>query len=103
MLAQRVRDEGMPVAHIAKAMGVSRQWIHRFDIEGEAGLQDRSSRPHSIPRETSPNIEDSVVAARLEHRRGPEWLFHGRLACRAARLQRICDARDCRGWGCQVG
>ena len=34
--------QGMPVAHVAKAMGVSRQcahrWVARFDAEGEAGL-----------------------------------------------------------------
>ena len=42
---------GWPQAHIAKAMGISRQcahrWVARFDIEGDAGLRDRSSRPHS--------------------------------------------------------
>ena len=40
-------------AHIAAAMGVSRKcvktWIDRFDAEGEAGLHDRSSRPHRCP------------------------------------------------------
>ena len=68
----------MPVAHVAKAMGISRQcahkWIRRFDTEGEQGLVDRSSRPHVCTRQTPPDIEDTVIAARLEHRRGPEWL-----------------------------
>ena len=35
-----------------EAMGISRQcahrWVARFDTEGEAGLHDRSSRPHAI-------------------------------------------------------
>jgi transposase len=39
---------GWKQAHIAAAMGVSRQclgtWITRFQGEGEAGLVDRSSR-----------------------------------------------------------
>ena len=78
LLVQRVRDEGMPVAHVAKAMGISRQcahkWVARFDAEGEAGLHDRSSRPHTCARQTPPDVEDIVIAARLEHRRGPEWL-----------------------------
>lgn len=78
LLVRRVRDEGMPVAHVAKAMGISRQcahkWVARFDAEGEAGLHDRSSRPHRLARQTSPDVEDAVIAARLEHRRGPEWL-----------------------------
>ena len=78
LLVQRVRQEGMPVAHAAKAMGVSRQcahrWVGRFDAEGEAGLHDRSSRPHRTPGRTAAAVEDLVVAARLEHRRGPDWL-----------------------------
>ncbi len=68
----------MPVAHVAKAMGVSRQcahrWIARFDAEGDAGLEDRSSRPHRMPTRTSPEIEAVVLAARREHRRGQDWL-----------------------------
>jgi transposase InsO family protein len=68
----------MPVAHVAKAMGISRQcahrWIARFDTEGDAGLVDRSSRPHRMPTKTSPEVEARVLAARSEHRRGPDWL-----------------------------
>lgn len=78
LLVQRVRDQGMPVAHVAKAMGVSRQcahrWVARFDAEGEAGLADRSSRPHRMPTRTSAQVEAAVVAARNEHRRGQDWL-----------------------------
>jgi transposase InsO family protein len=59
-------------------MGISRQcahrWVARFDAEGEAGLYDRSSRPHRMPMRTSPDVEALVVAARVEHRRGPDWL-----------------------------
>jgi transposase InsO family protein len=78
LLVQRVRQQGMPVAHVAKAMGVSRQcahrWVARFDSEGQAGLHDRSSRPHRMPTRTSERVEELVVAARREHRRGPDWL-----------------------------
>lgn len=78
LLVQRVRVEGMAVAHVAKAMGISRQcahkWVRRFDTEGEAGLHDRSSRPHHLARQTRPDVEDVVIAARLKHRRGPQWL-----------------------------
>jgi hypothetical protein len=59
-------------------MGISRQcahrWVARFEAEGDAGLQDRSSRPHSMPTRTSAEIEQRVVAARLEQRRGQDWL-----------------------------
>jgi transposase InsO family protein len=68
----------MPVAHVARAMGVSRQcahrWVARFDAHGDAGLWDRSSRPHRMPTRTSPEIEAVVLAARVEHRRGQDWL-----------------------------
>ena len=52
LIVQR-HQAGWPQAHIAAAMGVSRKcvktWIDRYAAEGEAGLVDRSSRPHSMP------------------------------------------------------
>jgi transposase len=65
-------------AHIAAAMGVSRKcvktWIDRYDAEGEAGLHDRSSRPHSTPGRTSSEVEARVVELRRRERRGPDWI-----------------------------
>jgi transposase InsO family protein len=59
-------------------MGISRQcahrWVARFDAEGEAGLADRSSRPHTSPNQTPASVEAAVVAARITHRRGQDWL-----------------------------
>jgi transposase InsO family protein len=78
LLVERVRVEGMPVAHAAKAMGVSRQcahrWVARFDAEGKAGLADRSSRPHTVASRTSVEVEAMVIRARARFRRGPDWL-----------------------------
>ena len=78
LLVRRVLEEGMPVAHAAKAMGISRQcahrWVARYGAEGEQGLVDRSSRPHHSPARTALEVEAVVVAARLEHRRGQDWL-----------------------------
>jgi transposase InsO family protein len=78
LLVRRVREEGRPVAHIAAAMGVSRQcahrWLARFDAEGEAGMFDRSSRPLRSPTRTAPQVEAIVIAARLERRVGPDVL-----------------------------
>lgn len=78
LIVRRVREEHAPVAHVARAMGISRQcahrWLARFDAEGLSGLEDRSSRPQSMPTKTPPAIEALVLAARAEHRRGPDWL-----------------------------
>lgn len=77
LIVQRHRD-GWKQSQIAEAMGISRKcvhtWIGRYDAAGEAGLQDRSSRPHSSPRRTPAAVEQQVLAARREHRRGQDWL-----------------------------
>jgi transposase InsO family protein len=69
---------GWKQAHIAAAMGVSRKcvrtWIDRHEAEGEAGLETRSSRPHSMPTKTAAEVEQRVLAARAEHRDGPDVL-----------------------------
>jgi transposase InsO family protein len=78
LIIHRVRVLGWPVAHAAKAMGISRQcahrWLARFDAEGDAGLEDRSSRPLSSPTRTPAPVEERVVAARRELRVGPDRL-----------------------------
>lgn len=78
LLVRRIRVEGWAVAHAAAAMGVSRQcahrWVARWDAEGEAGLWDRSSRPHSSPTRTPAEVEAAVVAARRRLRVGPDRL-----------------------------
>lgn len=78
LIIHRVRVLGWPVAHVAKAMGISRQcahrWLARFDAEGDAGLEDRSSRPLSSPTRTPAPVEERVVAARRELRVGPDRL-----------------------------
>jgi transposase len=70
--------QGWPQAHIAAAMGISRQcvrrWLDRHAAEGEAGLHDRSSRPHSSPRRTSADTEGRIVELRRRERRGPDWI-----------------------------
>ena len=78
-------EQGMPVAHVAKAMGVSRQcahrWVARFDAEGDAGLLDRSSRPHRMPTRTSAEVEAAVLAARRRASPRP-GLARARARCR---------------------
>lgn len=104
LLVDRVRRQGWAVAHAAKAMGISRQcahrWVARFDAEGEAGLADRSSRPHASPTRTPAAVEAAVVAARCEHRRGQDWLgpelgLAPRTAGRVLRLHHVPYLRHC--------
>lgn len=63
-------DAGRPVCHVAAEAGIARQtlgkWHHRWSEDGEAGLVDRSSRPHGSPRRTCVQVEDVV-----------EWLRRG--------------------------
>jgi transposase InsO family protein len=69
---------GWKQAHIAAAMGISRKcvrtWIARHHTEGDAGLADRSSRPHTSPTRTAAEVEDRIVALRTDERRGPDWI-----------------------------
>jgi transposase InsO family protein len=59
-------------------MGISRKcvktWLDRFAVEGEAGLRDRSSRPHRTPTRTSACVEASILELRRRQRRGPDWI-----------------------------
>jgi transposase InsO family protein len=78
LLVSRVIDDGRPVAHVAKELGVSRQcahrWVTRFRLEGDAGLADRSSRPRRCPRRTPLEVELQVLQLRHEERRGQDWI-----------------------------
>jgi transposase len=55
-LARRVQEGGWTLTKAAGAAEVSgrtaRKWVDRYLIEGEAGLLDRSSRPHRSPNAT---------------------------------------------------
>lgn len=66
---------GRPVAHVAAEMGVSRKtadkWWRRWLAEGEEGLEDRSSRPHRCPHQTSSRLEARIVRIRQRRKLGP--------------------------------
>ncbi|MCY4111710.1 MAG: helix-turn-helix domain-containing protein, partial [Chloroflexi bacterium] len=46
------------------------KWLKRFAVEGPAGLQDRSRRPHHSPSRTPPAVEQAVLRLRAQH---PTW------------------------------
>ncbi len=64
------------IAQTARLWQTSRQvvrtWVRRWQAQGEAGLLDRSRRPHSCPRQTPPAVEAKVV--QLER---ADWLWQG--------------------------
>jgi transposase InsO family protein len=66
---------GRPVAHVAAEMGVSRKtadkWWRRWLAEGDAGLEDRSSRPHRCPHQTAAHFERRIVRLRERRKLGP--------------------------------
>ena len=104
LLVERVCEQGWAVAHAAKAQGVSRQcahrWINRFREEGEAGLRDRSSRPHHRPSQTPVEVEEAIVAMRREQRRGQDWIgpelgVPARTVARVLRRHGVPYLREC--------
>ncbi|MDX2813233.1 leucine zipper domain-containing protein [Streptomyces sp. PA03-5A] len=74
LLVERVCS-GRPVAHVAAEMGISRatahKWVRRWRVEGDAGLHDRTSRPHTVPHRTPAAMERTRPRARRRrpHRR----------------------------------
>src|SRR3954469_11024159 len=61
---------GRPIAELAAAHGVHRSWLYkllaRYRLEGDAGLELRSRRPHRSPARIAGDYEDDIVALRKE-------------------------------------
>ncbi|MEV0699577.1 IS481 family transposase [Saccharopolyspora sp. NPDC050389] len=74
-LARCVVEEGWPLRRAAErfqvAAGTARGWAGRYRELGEAGMVDRSSRPHSSPRRTPTRTERRIIKVRLARRWGP--------------------------------
>ena len=66
---------GWTVAAVAAAIGTTprtvRKWRDRFAAEGEAGLRDRSSRPHRSPSRLTAAAEAEIAALRRRRLSGP--------------------------------
>jgi transposase InsO family protein len=76
LLADRVLVERWSLAAAAEAAGVSERtawkWVDRFRREGEAGLEDRSSAPCSVPGRTPAERERLLLSLRELRFTGPE-------------------------------
>jgi transposase InsO family protein len=77
-LVKRVVIDGWPVATVAEQLGISRatgyKWVRRYRVEGQPGLEDRTSRPHRSPRRLSDEATAAIVLARTHRRYGPARL-----------------------------
>jgi transposase InsO family protein len=76
---------------VATALGVSERtvakWLARYRSEGEAGLADRSSRPHAMPAATPAEVVEQVIALRCQRLCGRQ--IAKTLALSAATVSRI--------------
>ena len=74
-LARCVVDDGWSLRRAADRFQVSVptvvRWRDRYRDEGEAGMVDRSSRPHHSPNRTSPRTERRIIGVRVTRRWGP--------------------------------
>lgn len=63
-------SSGQTLAAVAEAAGVcprtARKWLARYRVDGLAGLQDRSSRPHRLHRPTPQEIATRIVLLRRQ-------------------------------------
>ena len=67
-MVRAVVDNGASASEVARRFHTTvktvSKWVRRFQTEGLAGLQDRSSRPHSMPSQTPPATCDTIEALR---------------------------------------
>lgn len=78
--AELIRDyqEGESIAALAEMYSVSRKtvykWLERQQLEGTAGLADRSRAPHSSPNRVAEAVIERIVEARHRWQWGPRKL-----------------------------
>jgi transposase InsO family protein len=90
-LVRRVLALRQSPMSVATDMGVSAKtvakWVRRYQAEGEAGLLDRSSRPHRLRHPTPPDIVGRIEA--LRRRRIPGKQISRTLGVSAATVSRV--------------
>jgi len=61
---------GRPIKELARAHHVNASWLfkllRRYRLEGEAGLEPRSRRPHRCPARVTDRFEEQIVALRKQ-------------------------------------
>jgi transposase InsO family protein len=74
-LARAIVEDGWTISYAAAVFNVSwptaKRWAERYRTAGEAGMADRSSRPHRCPRRTLAPVVRKIVHLRWKQRLGP--------------------------------
>jgi transposase InsO family protein len=74
-LARCIVDDQWPLRRAAErfqvAVTTAARWATRYRQHGEAGMVDRSSRPHHSPRQTPTRRERRIIKVRVLRRWGP--------------------------------
>ncbi len=74
-LARCVVEDGWPLRRAAErfqvAVSTAARWAGRYRELGEAGMADRSSRPHRSPNQTPTRTERRIIKVRVIRRWGP--------------------------------
>ena len=98
-LAQAVKEGRLTLNAAAAAFKVSertaRKWVQRFEAEGPAGLQDRSSRPMHLRAATPPKVVRRIEQLRRERMTG------ARIAELTACPRRPSRVACCAAWACR--
>ena len=75
-MVRRVLEQGQALGVVARAYGVElktvKKWVARFEAEGPAGLEDRSSRPKRLREPTPAETVERVVTLRRERISGKQ-------------------------------
>jgi transposase InsO family protein len=91
-LARLIVDSGWTYSAAAKMFMVSprtaSKWANRYRAEGQAGMVDRSSRPHRSPTKTSEQLTRQIVRLRWRRRLGPVQIA-GQLAVSASTVHAV--------------
>jgi transposase-like protein len=95
VMVRRVVEQDWSLTEAAEAAGVSERtcfkWVKRYRAEGEAGLEDRSSAPLSIPHRTPEDRVEAIAALRRLRFTGAEiaWALGVAISTVSAVLCRI--------------
>jgi transposase InsO family protein len=91
-LARCIVDDGWSLRRAADRFQVSvptaQRWSTRYQELGEAGMEDRSSRPHHCPNQTHRRVEKKIKHLRTKKQLGPVQIA-SRLGMHASTVHRV--------------